>query len=249
MVNFVYNFPYMETAEFEALKGEERDTGNAEKKHLKIHKTEIVYIFLIAVGAAFLGWIIENIVRMISVGIIDNRYHVLPFIAPYGFAIFAMYIMLETPDDVSFFGIKIFKKPHKWQKFLNHIVYIAIVSGFVFAGELLVGSFYEWVTGLSLWDYSDLPLHFTKYAGLIPALGYGIMAYIMMLFFKPCVNFLKKHFTYKTCLIVAWVMSTLVICDNIIMIIMTLVTDCKPIYWQICIRSECEMGQYFSYCV
>ena len=205
-----------------------------ENKHFKMHTTYFVYVALVMIIASFLGWIAENIVRAISLGVIDNRYQFLPFIAPYGLAVFAMYLALGTPNNFRFFGYKVFKVETINTKLISHIAYFLTTAVFVFAGELAIGWFYEATTGLHLWDYSNIPLHFTKYTGLIPALGYGFGAYALMAFlFTPLIKIFEKSVSYNVAFWITVTLGVIIVLDNINMIIITLVNKEKPIYWQL----------------
>ena len=114
-------------------------------------------VFLLMIITAHIGWVAENTVKLISSGIIDNRFHVLPFIFPYGLAFLTMHLVLGDTDDIGFFGKKLFKTKTKRTKIASNFIYVAIVCFFVFIGELGVGNAYEWATGASLWDYSSQP--------------------------------------------------------------------------------------------
>ena len=55
-------------------------TQSAPEKRLKIFGVEFVYLYLLGIGFAFVGWLAENTVKAVSDGIIDSRFHTLPFI-------------------------------------------------------------------------------------------------------------------------------------------------------------------------
>lgn len=85
-----------------------------------------------------------------------------------------------------------------------------------------------------------MPLHFTKYTGLIHTLGYGFGAYLLMAtIFTPMLKFCLKHIPYKIALIIDCTLGIIIVLDNLYMIIHTLVTKTKPIYWSICFREVC----------
>lgn len=191
-------------------------------------------VFLMMIICAGLGWIAENTVKLISSGIMDNRFHVLPFIFPYGFAFLAMQFFLGDTDDLSFFGKRIFKKKNFKTAIASNVIYVTTVCFFVFIGELAVGNLYELATGASLWDYSSQPLHLTKYVCLSSALGYGVGAYIIMkVFYYPVLNALLSKGNIKAVKIVDCTLGVAVVLDSVCMILITLITKVPPIYWTI----------------
>lgn len=201
------------------------------KEHTFSDKAACVFLIMIIMAA--IGWIAENLVKLISSGIADNRFHVLPFIFPYGLAFLAMYLMLGNTNDISFFGKKFFKKRSVKTVIISNLVYITIVSAFVFIGELSVGNLYELATGAKLWDYSSQPLHLTQYVSLSSALGYGAGAYIVMKALYPLCNALIKNGNMCAVRIVDCTLGVAVLCDSVCMILITLITKVPPIYWTI----------------
>jgi uncharacterized membrane protein len=189
-------------------------------------------VFLIMIVMSCVGWVAENAVKLISQGVMDNRYHVLPFIFPYGLAFLAMHIALGNTNDMHVFGKKLFKQKTKKSIILSNIIYFSVVCFFVFIGELAVGNFYEAVTGAVLWDYSSLSFCVTKYVCLASILGYGGGAYVLMKFiFYPFLDFLMNKANLKAVLIVDCTLGTIVVIDSVCMILITLITGVPPIYW------------------
>lgn len=182
---------------------------------------------------AAIGWIAENTVKLISSGTMDNRFHVLPFIFPYGLAFLAMYLVLGDTNDISFFGKKLFKtKSFKTAAFSN-IAYVCIVITFVFIGELSVGNLYELATGARLWDYSSQPLHLTQYVSLSSALGYGVGAYIVMKALYALCNALIARGNLQLVKAADCTLGAAVLADSVCMILITLITKTPPIYWSV----------------
>ena len=97
------------------------------KLPLKIFGIEFVYLYLFGIIVAFIGWIAENAFKLAVSGVIDSRFHLLPFISPYLLIPFAFHIALGTPNDVTFFGKKVFKNYTPKTRILsNAIAYFAI---------------------------------------------------------------------------------------------------------------------------
>lgn len=204
-----------------------------EEKRLKIFGVEFVYLCLMGIIFAALGWLAENTARLATQGVLDCRYHALPFIAPYGLIPFAFHILLGDPDRIAFMGRRIFKKDGAKYKIVSNILCFFIILGVVFAGELAVGYLWESVFGARLWDYSDMPLHVTRYAGLIPALMYGGGAYLLFRFaYKPLLNALKKV-RFSTAKILCITLWATILADSLAMVITTAVTGAPPVYWSV----------------
>lgn len=205
-----------------------------DRKPIKIFGAELAYLLLIMLVGAMLGWVAENFYRMVDIHVIDNRYHFLPFIFAYELAVLAMHIALGNPDDIHFFGKKILPKACKCKKLISNVLYLVIVMAFVFMGEILVGSLYESLTGLVIWDYSQMPFHVTKYTGLISAVGFGICAWAFMKFlFVGLLKLLRKRMPLKVAWAINLTLGLLVFLDGVIMLIFALVFKTKPIYWTI----------------
>ena len=125
------------------------------RKRLTVLGVEFVYLYLFGIIFAALGWIAENAAKIATTGTFDCRFHLLPFISPYALVPFALHIALGDPDDLAFFGKKIFKKQ---RKILSNLICLGLIMAFVFLGELAIGNMWEAVCGVKLWNYSNLPL-------------------------------------------------------------------------------------------
>ena len=152
------------------------------KKRLTIFGVEIVYLYLFGIAVAHLGWIVENVFKLIVSGWCDSRFHFLPFISPYASLPLAFHIALGSPDDVRLFGWKIFKKRTRKTVILSNILSYFLMSLFVFLGELAVGNLWDALFGVSLWNYKNLPLNVTQYTSIFTTLGFGLFAYIIFKF-------------------------------------------------------------------
>ena len=204
------------------------------KKPLTIFGVEVVYLCVLGIATAFLGWLAENAVKMISSGVIDSRFHLLPFISPYVLIVFAVHIVFGNPDKIAPFGKQIFHKDNLTSKICSNILVLATIYFFVFFGELIVGNLWEILFDVKLWDYSSSPLHVTQYAGLIPTIGYGTGAYLLFrLVYTPALNYLRKNMKYKTALIISCTLGVMIVVDTLIMILVTAITGQVPIYWSV----------------
>ena len=204
------------------------------KKPFTIFGVDLVYLCVLGIATAFLGWLAENAVKMISSGTFDCRFHLLPFISPYALIVFAVHIAFGNPDKIAPFGRQIFHKDNLTSKICSNILVLTIIYFFVFFGELIVGNLWEILFGVKLWNYSSSPLRVTQYAGLLPTLGYGTGAYLLFRFvYTPALNYLRKNMKHKTALILSCTLGVLIVVDTLIMILVTAITRQAPMYWSI----------------
>ncbi|MCD8286352.1 MAG: putative ABC transporter permease [Clostridia bacterium] len=206
-------------------------------KRLMIYGVEFVYLYIIGICMAFLGWAVENIARMISYGIIDSRYHILPFISPYGIIVFAFHIVVGDIDDFTFFGHKVFKSRTVKSIILSNVITLALFCGLTFLGELAVGNMWDKCFGVQLWDYSSQPMHVTQYAGLIPSLGFGIGCYLLFrLIYTPVLGLVRRRMKYK---VARWICLTLgiaIVLDTLRMMVCIMAFGEAPMIWSVCFR-------------
>lgn len=207
---------------------------NKEKKRLTVMGIEFVYLYLFGIGVAFVGWIAENIVKIASQGCFDCRFHILPFISPYALIPFAFQILLGDPDRLAIFGHRLFKKDSLRNKILSNIICFVTICLAVFLGELAIGSMWEALFDVRLWDYSNLPLQANKYAGLIPSLGYGGGAYIIFRFiYKPVLSLMRRKVNFGVAKIICATLGVLIVLDTLAMVIQIIVLGQATMYWQV----------------
>ena len=200
---------------------------------LTIYGEDFVYLALMGIFFAFVGWTAENSAKAITTGIIDSRFHILPFISPYALVPFAAHIAVGDTNNLTFFGHRVFKENNLKNKILSNFLTFLIFVVVVFIGELVVGNLWELLFGAKLWNYSNIPLCVTQYAGLIPSLGYGGGAYLLMKFaYKPLLRQFKK-IDFKIAKIIAIVLGTLIILDTLQMMIVTAVRGEGFLLWKI----------------
>lgn len=209
----------------------------ARPKRLKIFGVEVVYLAILGIGMAMIGWIAENVVKAVSDGVIDSRFHTLPFISPYALVPFAFAIVFGNADDLALFGKKVFKNQSRKTKILSNIITYAIICFGVFVGEFVVGNAWDILFGVQLWNYSFLPLQVTKYAGLIPSLGYGTGAFLLFRFaYTPLLNLLRKKADFKKAKVFAIVIGSLIVLDTVVMGLHIAIAGEAPMLWRIYLR-------------
>jgi uncharacterized membrane protein len=210
-------------------------TGNTnEKKRFKVMGVEFIYLYLVGMVFAFIGWIAENAFKFAVSGVIDARFHVLPFIAIYISISFAFHIALRSPDDIVIFGKRIFKEQTLKTKILSNLISFLSISCVVFLGELAVGNLWDILFDVKLWNYSSHPLHLTRYTSIISTFGFGGGAYLIFKFiYNPLLNFFKNKLSFKTAKIIVSTLGVLIAIDGIMMIILSIVLGEAPMLWRI----------------
>ena len=207
------------------------EAGETGKKRLTVMGVEFVYLYLFGIGFALLGWIAENTVKIIMQGMFDCRFHLLQFISPYALVPFAFCIEMGYTDVFTLFGHKIFKKRHA---VISNLLCLFIICASVFLGELAVGNMWEAVCGAELWNYSNLPLQVTQYAGLIPALGYGGGAYLIFkLVYKPLLSLMRRKISFGAAKTICCTLGVAIMLDTCLMVVQLIIFKQPPMYWAV----------------
>ncbi len=138
--------------------------------------------FLIIAVVSFLGFCVENLWLMMRRGYMDNRNMYLPFLLGYGLAMVAIYLLFGTPQA-----------PRIWLPLENRILraamYFVTICLCVMAGEIALGTIVEKLCGIVWWDYSDLPLHITKYTSVPTTIAFGtLITWFMGCFYTPLLD-------------------------------------------------------------
>ncbi|MBR7100537.1 MAG: putative ABC transporter permease [Clostridia bacterium] len=216
----------------QAQTAEQAQNSQSEEKRLKLFGVEVVYLCFLGILLAFIGWVAENAAKLVTTGFIDSRFHVLPFVPVYGIVVFAVYLVFGNPDDIAFFGRRAFKQQTVKTKILSNVICLACSYAAVFFGELIVGNAMEALTGVQLWNYTALPLTVTQYAGLIPTLGYGTGAYLLVKFaLWPSIRLLQNKVNYKIIRIITVIVSLFLIADELAMFLNFFILGEGPVYW------------------
>ena len=138
---------------------------------------------------SFLGFIVENIWLAISKGYINNRNMNTPFLLGYGLLIMFMYFTIGTPGKLAEW--KIFKKAKT--KFAQYIVYFLYAMLIVSISEIVLGVVVEELCGFEYWNYSNIPLHITKYTSVPTSMAFATMiTFVMGKLFTPIMNWIMQ---------------------------------------------------------
>lgn len=186
----------------------------------KIFGVNAYALLLSACIIAFAGFIIENVFRLFCIGVIDDRHRLFPFIAEYGIAFFLMFLLFGTPKNMRFFNkkITITAKSEKTAVFLQTALYFLIVFICIGIGEITVGLTVEKTMGIKGWNFSNIPLHVTRYTSIPTDLAYSSAFTVFMhLFFDKMIDSLSD-ISPKILKIIAIVLTTTILLDSFIMV-------------------------------
>ncbi len=205
------------------------------KKRLCILGVEVAYLYLFGIGIAHIGWLVENIAKSISsLHVFDSRFHLLPFIWPYSLIILAFHLVLRDPDDIVFFGKRIFPKDMKHSKLYSNLLGVCIMCTFVFLGELVVGNVWDIFFGVELWNYSSMPLTVTQYTSIFTTLGYGGGVFLIFKFiYKPILNLIRTKVNYIVAKVICCTLGVAIFLDTLHMMLSIIIFGEAPMYWSI----------------
>ena len=142
---------------------------------------------------SFLGFVVENIWLAISKGYINNRNMNTPFLLGYGLLIMFMYFTIGTPGKLAEW--KIFKKAKT--KFAKYMVYFLCAMLIVSISEIVLGVVVEELCGFEYWNYSNIPLHITKYTSVPTSMAFATLVgtevyFVMGKLFNPIMNWIVQ---------------------------------------------------------
>ena len=98
------------------------------KKNKQIFGVEITTLLIICYIGAFLGFLVENLFRLIRIGVFDDRHQLLPFLCAYGIGVFVLFVVFGTPTNMRFFKHKILPKDTKINKALRVLLYFVTLN-------------------------------------------------------------------------------------------------------------------------
>ena len=160
--------------------------------------------------ASFIGYLVENAFKLFRSGYIDNRYMFLPFLIGYGFFTAALGNLMGTPKNL----FPLCRKRVKFSTPLCFLLYFAVAVFLVSVGELILGFTVEKIGGFIYWDYSDIPLHFTRYTSLPTSLGFGFIITLFMGFvYEPAMTLFESKMNCEAANTASVVFFTLLLMD------------------------------------
>ena len=147
--------------------------------------TKYYALFIIVVFTSFLGFLVENIWLVLTLGVIDNRGMLFPFLLGYGFAVIAIYFLFGTPDAPRF----ILKKITRLKTWQRRLIYYFAVTIVISIGEGALGMLVEYFCGFIWWDYTNLPLNIGRYVSIPTSAAFSLIILIFMdRIFTPMYN-------------------------------------------------------------
>lgn len=188
-------------------------------------------LFLICYLAAFLGWWVENIFRLVSAGVFDSRHQLLPFLGAYGFGIFVMFFVFGTPSEMRLLKKRILPSRTKKNHVLRGVIYCALLFSLILFGEMGMGLLFEKAFGVKAWNYTSIPLHITQYTSIPTTAAFTAGIFLLMQFVFPRVVKLIDRIPDRTAFLLALVLGVLIAADWLIMIVSGLVNGSFPEYW------------------
>lgn len=151
--------------------------------------------FVMAIIVSFLGFFLEDLWIALHEGYVDNRNMYLPFLIGYGMAIISISIVIGIPDN-----------KHLLSYFSKIFLAISI-------GEFVLGTIVEKTCGIYFWDYTSLPLHFTRYTSFFTSLAFSaIITLFMWKVFCPLMDIIHSHDS-RSMRIVSTIAITLLLLD------------------------------------
>ena len=109
----------------------------------RLFGVRVTSLLLVAYIASFCGWCVENVFRMLAIGVLDSRHQILPFLAAYGFGIFVLFFVFGTPTEMRIFKKRILPENTKRNHALRVVVYYALVFVLILFGEMSVGLLFD----------------------------------------------------------------------------------------------------------
>ncbi len=206
------------------------------KKNKQIFGVEISTLLIICYIGAFLGFIVENLFRLVRIGVFDDRHQLLPFLCAYGIGVFILFVVFGTPTKMRFFKYKILPKDTKINKILRVVLYFVILFVVILIGEMSVGLLFEKAFGIKAWNYLNIPLHITRYTSIPTTTAFTLGIIILMeCVFPVAVKMINKIHS-KVRFYIALILGIFIIADYLILLITGAVTGSFPNYWSISIK-------------
>ncbi len=139
-------------------------------------KYGVFALLAMAIVISFLGFCLENAWLAYTKGFVDNRNFSLPFLAGYGILVLGIYFIIGTPEEMRAFAFFDLKTDHT----ARVILYFADAFLTVSIAEVILGTVFEKATGVIWWDYTRLPLHFTRYTSVFTSMGFALVITLFM---------------------------------------------------------------------
>ena len=220
-----------ESAAKGAVKGETREAACGSKTAKTIFGVRLSTLLILSYAAAFLGWWVENLFRLIAAGVFDSRHQLLPFIPVYGAGFFAIYALLGTPSEMRIAGKRVLPGTGRKKGAFRGALYAATLFSLILISEMATGLFFEKAFGIKGWNYTSIPLHITRYTSVPTAAAFTAGIFLLMRFaFFPAVR-LVDRIPDVPAAVVAAAGGILLAADWLVMLSVAAATGKFPQYW------------------
>lgn len=172
---------------------------------------KIYSLLMIAIIISVGGFILENVFVSFTIGFIDNKNMFFPCLFAYGLGIVGMYLLFGMPQKPAIFGKALnFKKA--W---MGYVYYFIIAFVMVSVAEIVIGYGVEWTCDIIWWEYTTLPLHFTKYTSVPTSTAFAVIITLCVRYcFEPLLKFFSK-FNSKAYKIITVVITIALLLDMV----------------------------------
>ena len=136
---------------------------------------KICSLYLVFLLISFVGFLYEYSLAYMLNYDLDRNFLNLPICPIYGSGVIISYLVFDTPKNMRIFNYKI-KYNHKIKLYL-YFLFTSISATIL---EYIIGTYFEKVFDIVLWNYNELLFTFNKYCSLIPSIGWGILITIFM---------------------------------------------------------------------
>ena len=200
-------------------------------------KYNILDLGIMVAIISFLGFVVENVWLAITKGYMNNRNMNAPFLLGYGLVVLFLYFVLGTPANPVKWGL--LRKTYS--KKIQYIVYFLCSFVVVCIGEIILGTIVEWLCGFEYWNYSNIPMHITKYTSIPTSTGFATMiTFFMGECFTPLMNWITRlHSIWLRGISVG--LMVIMISDFLISFYNMIVEKDFYLKWKIVVRDNREM--------
>lgn len=192
------------------------------------HHRAIDWCWLICI-ISFVGFIVENFWNALTSRQLDNRNMHLPFILGYGLAILGIYLLFGTPTDNN----GVFNISNKSNTILLYVKYALLVTVFICVCEIIIGYTVQYLSGIYYWDFSDVPLHISRYTSIITSTIYSIIITVFMSRLFDRIMAWLSRFEDKAFIYVGVVLFVLLVIDMLVSYETMIVTNDYNLIWHI----------------
>ncbi len=202
----------------------------------KMKKRFNTYTLLIMVAViSFLGYNLENMWLAVTKGFIDNRNMSFPFLLGYGLFVVGLYLIAGTPKSPGL----VLSEQYSNKRSMYFFMSMLIIS----VGEIILGFTVEKIFGFEYWNYTDLPLHITKYTSIPTSIGFSFLLTLFMdKFFEPLMTRID-NIPRGAARIIGIVLAIIMLVDFIASFANMYITRSVNIKWKKTLKNGGEVGK------